>query len=66
VLERFREAREDFAVIINEYALVVGVITLNDIFRALVGDDVEQVQEEQIVRRDESPGWWMVPPPPPT
>jgi CBS domain containing-hemolysin-like protein len=50
--------REDFAVIINEYALVVGVITLNDIFRALVGDDVEQVQEEQIVRRDESS--WLV------
>lgn len=58
VLERFREAREDFAVIINEYALVVGVITLNDIFRALVGDDVEQVQEEQIVRRDDSS--WLV------
>lgn len=58
VLERLREAREDFAVIINEYALVVGVITLNDIFRALVGDDVEQVQEEQIVRRDECS--WLV------
>jgi len=58
VLERFREAREDFAVIINEYALVVGVITLNDIFRALVGSDVEQVQEEQILRRDERS--WLV------
>lgn len=58
VLERFREAREDFAVIINEYALVVGVITLNDIFRALVGSDVEQAQEEQIVRRDERS--WLV------
>ena len=58
VLERLREAREDFAVIINEYALVVGVITLNDIFRALVGSDVEQAQEEQIVRRDERS--WLV------
>lgn len=58
VLERFREAREDFAVIINEYALVVGVITLNDIIRALVGDDVEQVEEEQILRRDERS--WLV------
>lgn len=58
VLERLREAREDFAVIINEYALVVGVITLNDIIRALVGDDVDQVQEEQILRRDEHS--WLV------
>jgi CBS domain containing-hemolysin-like protein len=58
VLERLREAREDFAVIINEYALVVGVITLNDIIRALVGDDVDQVQEEQILRRDENS--WLV------
>lgn len=58
VLERLREAREDFAVVINEYALVVGVITLNDIIRALVGDDVDQVQEEQILRRDEHS--WLV------
>lgn len=58
VLERLREAREDFAVVINEYALVVGVITLNDIIRALVGDDVDQVQEEQILRRDENS--WLV------
>ncbi|KAB2970580.1 hemolysin family protein [Zoogloea sp.] len=58
VLERLREARDDFAVIINEYALVVGVITLNDIIRALVGDDVEQVQEEQILRRDDNS--WLV------
>lgn len=58
VLERLREARDDFAVIVNEYALVVGVITLNDIIRALVGDDVEQVQEEQILRRDDNS--WLV------
>jgi CBS domain containing-hemolysin-like protein len=58
VLEHLREARDDFAVIINEYALVVGVITLNDVIRALVGDDVGQVQEEQIVRRDEDS--WLV------
>jgi CBS domain containing-hemolysin-like protein len=58
VLERLREARDDFAVIVNEYALVVGVITLNDIIRALVGDDVDQVQEEQILRRDDSS--WLV------
>src|SRR5690606_30544467 len=29
-LTQFRQAREDFSVIVNEYSLVVGVITLND------------------------------------
>lgn len=58
VLEHLREAREDFAAIVNEYALVVGVITLNDIFRTLVGEDVQQVQEEQILRRDDKS--WLV------
>lgn len=30
-LESFKTAGEDFAVIMNEYALVVGIITLNDV-----------------------------------
>ena len=31
VLEQFRQVHEDFAVIVNEYSLVVGVVTLNDV-----------------------------------
>ena len=31
VLEQFRQAHEDFAVIVNEYSMVVGVVTLNDV-----------------------------------
>ncbi len=37
-LERFKTAGEDFAVIMNEYALVVGIITLNDVMTTLMGD----------------------------
>ena len=48
-LESFKTAGEDFAVIMNEYALVVGIITLNDVMTTLMGDLVGQGLEEQIV-----------------
>jgi CBS domain containing-hemolysin-like protein len=58
LLERFKVSREDFAVVLNEYALVVGVITLNDVMSTVMGDLVSQSQEEQILRRDELS--WLV------
>ncbi|AYA41330.1 HlyC/CorC family transporter [Xenorhabdus nematophila] len=57
-LESFKAAGEDFAIILNEYALVMGVITLNDVMTTLMGDLVGQGQEEQIVVRDENS--WLV------
>ncbi|MFK8257855.1 hemolysin family protein [Erwinia sp. AnSW2-5] len=57
-LESFKAAGEDFAVIMNEYALVVGIITLNDVMTTLMGDLVGQGLEEQIVARDENS--WLV------
>lgn len=53
VLAQFRQAREDFAVIVNEYSLVVGVITLNDVMSTVMGSLVGSHDEEQIVRRDD-------------
>ncbi|WP_222610556.1 hemolysin family protein [Undibacterium griseum] len=52
MLEQFKGTREDFAVILNEYALVVGVITLNDVLSTLMGNLVHPFLEDQIVRRD--------------
>ncbi len=57
-LESFKSAGEDFAVIMNEYALVVGIITLNDVMTTLMGDLVGQGLEEQIVARDANS--WLV------
>lgn len=57
LLERFKTAREDFAVVMNEYALVVGIITLNDVMSTVMGDFSQQ-QEEQILKRDEKS--WLV------
>lgn len=52
VLEQFRQAHEDFAVIVNEYSLVVGVVTLNDVMSTVMGGLVSPFDEEQIVQRD--------------
>ena len=59
VLEQFRQVHEDFAVIVNEYSLVVGVVTLNDVMSTVMGDLVTgPPDEEQIVRRDENS--WLI------
>lgn len=57
-LESFKNSGEDFAVILNEYALVMGIITINDVMTTLMGDLIGQGQEEQIVVRDENS--WLV------
>ncbi|THF64096.1 HlyC/CorC family transporter [Pseudothauera nasutitermitis] len=57
-LERFRDAREDFAIIVNEYALVVGLLTLQDVMSTVMGDLVSPFQEELIVRRDDHS--WLI------
>lgn len=52
-LERFRTAREDFALIVNEYALIVGLLTLQDVMNTVMGDLGGTAGEDLIVKRDE-------------
>lgn len=58
VLAQFRQVHEDFAVIVNEYSLVVGVVTLNDVMSTVMGELVGPHDEEQIVRRDANS--WLI------
>ncbi len=59
VLDQFRLVHEDFAVIVNEYSLVVGVVTLNDVMSTVMGELVAYpLDEEQIVKRDENS--WLI------
>lgn len=51
VLAHFKAAGEDFAIIMNEYALVMGIITLKDVMSIVMGELV-QSQEDHIVARD--------------
>lgn len=57
LLDRFRSTKEKFAVVINEYALVVGVITLSDIMITVMGDWVVQIEEEQQIIKRDSNSW---------
>lgn len=59
LLDIFRANRENIAVVINEYAFVVGVITLSDIMMTVMGDWVAPADEEQqIIKRDEHS--WLI------
>jgi CBS domain containing-hemolysin-like protein len=58
MLTQFRHSHEDFAVIVNEYSLVMGIITINDVMSTVMGDLVTPLDEEQIVRRDDNS--WLI------
>lgn len=58
-LDRFNEAKDDFAIILNEYGLVVGLVTMKDVVNTLMGDIVFQNSEDQqIISRDENS--WLI------
>lgn len=57
VLEQFKSAGSDFAVVLNEYALVVGIITLKDVMSIVMGGLVSYT-EDQIIQRDANS--WLV------
>ncbi|MBU1437983.1 MAG: hemolysin family protein [Gammaproteobacteria bacterium] len=56
-LAYFKSSGVDFAVILNEYALVVGMITLKDVMSIVMGELVNS-EEDQIVKRDDDS--WLV------
>ncbi len=59
LLDKFRASNEKMAVVINEYALVVGVITLSDIMMTVMGDWASaEPEDQQIIRRDEN-SWFI-------
>lgn len=54
LLERFRETRNHLAIVVDEYGGTEGLVTLNDLVEAMVGDVVHTHQTEpEIVRRDD-------------
>ncbi|ALF59980.1 hemolysin family protein [Psychrobacter urativorans] len=57
VLETFKSTGADFAVIVNEYGLVVGVITLKDVMSIVMGELVT-LEEQPIVQRTDNS--WLI------
>ncbi|MGZ8229604.1 MAG: hemolysin family protein [Burkholderiales bacterium] len=60
VLASFKKHRSRMALIVNEYGELQGLVTMNDIMQALVGDigTVDEAEESDIVRRED--GSWLI------
>lgn len=59
LLDRFRASKDKIAVVVNEYALVVGLITLSDVMMTVMGDwVVPETEDLQIIKRDEHS--WLI------
>ena len=59
-LEKFKESKIHQGLVVDEYGSLVGIVTINDVFDALVGDISEhdgQISYEMIERED---GSWLI------
>jgi CBS domain containing-hemolysin-like protein len=57
-LNAFRVAPQAFAVIVNEYATIVGIVTVKDLLSGFMGELLTPQDEEQIVQRDKDS--WLI------
>lgn len=58
-LEQFKSAGTHYALVTNEYGLVLGIVTLDDILQALVGDVYDSGDRDvQLLKRKD--GTWLV------
>jgi putative hemolysin len=60
VLDRFKQTRSQFALVIDEYGILQGLVTVNDVLEAIVGDipDEDEHLDLEIVERDD--GSWLI------
>lgn len=57
-LNAFKAAATPFAVVVNEYALVVGIVTVKDLMKGFMGDLITHTGDELIIERDANS--WLV------
>ncbi|MGO2332849.1 MAG: hemolysin family protein [Pseudoalteromonas nigrifaciens] len=57
-LNAFKTAVQPFAVVVNEYALVVGIVTVKDLMKGFMGDLITHSDDELIVEREQNS--WLV------
>lgn len=59
VMDLFKNERMHYGIVIDEYGSTMGIVSMDDVMDALVGESTEMDQEEyQITQRDESS--WLV------
>ncbi|NTU48284.1 MAG: HlyC/CorC family transporter, partial [Syntrophobacteraceae bacterium] len=60
VLEAFRESGNQMALIVDEYGTIEGMVTLNDVLEAIIGDipSLDAVEQPRVTQRGD--GSWLV------
>lgn len=60
VLERFKQSGTHVAMVVDEYGVIQGMVTLNDVMEVIIGDVpfADNPQEEMVIRRDD--GSWLL------
>jgi putative hemolysin len=61
VLEQFKKAGTHIAMVVDEYGVIQGLVTMHDLFEEIVGDMIdanEEPEEPQIIQRDD--GSWLL------
>ena len=57
LLDVYKKAGDDFAIVVNEYALTLGLITLNDVMSTVMGDLVPTVEDEPLIVKRDNDTW---------
>lgn len=57
VLDKFREYKENISVVVNEFGNVIGLITLNDVLSAIMGNVVSNGNENDLIVKREDNSW---------
>ncbi|AAC06463.1 hemolysin family protein [Aquifex aeolicus] len=57
VLEVFKEKKEHIALVVDERGVILGIVTLEDIFREILGDFISEKGEEPLVREVSKDTW---------
>ncbi|MDL2261453.1 hemolysin family protein [Methanimicrococcus sp. OttesenSCG-928-J09] len=60
VLEHFKEEKNQYALITDEFGSILGLVTINDIFEALVGDVSARSSDEEYEIIQRSPDSWLI------
>lgn len=60
VLERFKQSGTHIAMVVDEYGVIQGMVTLNDVMEVIIGDVpfADNPQEELVIRRED--GSWLL------
>lgn len=60
VLELFKQANTHLTIVVDEYGVIQGLVTLNDILEEVVGDipSVDELDDPQVIQRED--GSWLL------